>query len=194
MRFDEFALKESNSRIKSRNIREQSRPPKSPLPRAPGPAELARYNRELQAVTDPADPTGALKQMQDITAQMRAKEQELNDLTLQLQSLKANASKNIPDPYGPPQDATNTTVDPRNPKNWVGRTPTGNPMGGGPISQPLRESTGLMFKGYPCTVDCSGHRAGYYWAKLKGITNAAACPITPSNSFYEGCLSAASGQ
>ena len=46
-----------------------------------------------------------------------------------------------------------------------------------------------MFHGYPCTVDCSGHKAGYNWAKDQGITEAARCPIAPANlmSLTEGC-------
>lgn len=42
------------------------------------------------------------------------------------------------------------------------------------------------FKGYPCTVDCSGHEAGYEWAEQKGITNSSSCGGN-SNSFIEGC-------
>lgn len=45
--------------------------------------------------------------------------------------------------------------------------------------------------GYPCTVDCSGHDAGYDWAKGKGITDPAQCSGN-SLSFIEGCRAAAS--
>ena len=31
------------------------------------------------------------------------------------------------------------------------------------------EVTGLMFKGYPCTKDCSGHKAGWRYAMNKGM-------------------------
>ncbi len=44
------------------------------------------------------------------------------------------------------------------------------------------------YKGYACTKDCSGHKAGYAWAAKKGITDINACGGT-SNSFVEGCRS-----
>lgn len=31
------------------------------------------------------------------------------------------------------------------------------------------------FHGYPCTQDCSGHRAGYEWAERKGVTDPDDC-------------------
>ena len=46
----------------------------------------------------------------------------------------------------------------------------------------------LEFKGLPCTVDCSGHEAGYDWASEKGITDPDDCGGN-SNSFIEGCRS-----
>jgi len=52
---------------------------------------------------------------------------------------------------------------------------------------------GLTYRGYPCTKDCSGHKAGYEWAKLKGITHPGECPYDASNSFWEGCKSYAEG-
>lgn len=45
----------------------------------------------------------------------------------------------------------------------------------------------LRFKGYACTKDCSGHLAGYNWAKARNIKNPNQCPIDGSNSFTEGC-------
>lgn len=42
------------------------------------------------------------------------------------------------------------------------------------------------FHGYPCTQDCSGHKAGYEWAKKKNITKRDYCGGN-SNSFIEGC-------
>jgi hypothetical protein len=42
------------------------------------------------------------------------------------------------------------------------------------------------FKGYRCTQDCSGHKAGYEWAAKKGITNKRDCTGN-SQSFIEGC-------
>lgn len=47
------------------------------------------------------------------------------------------------------------------------------------------------FKGYECTGDCSGHNAGYEWARKKGITDPDECSGN-SNSFIEGCKSYAS--
>lgn len=50
--------------------------------------------------------------------------------------------------------------------------------------------TGLTYFGYPCTKDCSGHRAGYNWAVAWNITDPDDCPYRPShNSFWEGCRS-----
>ena len=57
----------------------------------------------------------------------------------------------------------------------------------------LRE-TGLYYRGYPCTVDCSGHEAGYMWAKARNISKVEECPIGWSNSFWEGCKSYAEGK
>lgn len=42
------------------------------------------------------------------------------------------------------------------------------------------------FEGYPCTKDCSGHRAGYEWAERKNIETPEQCGGR-SNSFTEGC-------
>lgn len=42
------------------------------------------------------------------------------------------------------------------------------------------------FGGNECTVDCSGHAAGYEWAERKGITDEADC-YSRSQSFEEGC-------
>ena len=49
------------------------------------------------------------------------------------------------------------------------------------------------FGGYECTVDCSGHKAGYEWAEAKDISDEESCEAilrrSPNrNSFYEGCL------
>lgn len=45
----------------------------------------------------------------------------------------------------------------------------------------------LSFRGYPCTVDCSGHAAGYKWAQKKAIDDEGDCTGN-SQSFIEGCL------
>ena len=42
------------------------------------------------------------------------------------------------------------------------------------------------FRDYPCTVDCSGHEAGYEWADRNGIEDPDECGGN-SNSFIEGC-------
>lgn len=39
---------------------------------------------------------------------------------------------------------------------------------------------------YECTDDCSGHEAGYQWAKKNNITNPKRCG-GKSQSFIEGC-------
>jgi hypothetical protein len=54
-------------------------------------------------------------------------------------------------------------------------------------------SIARTFGGYECTVDCSGHKAGYEWAEARGITDEARCEAIlrrwpKRNSFYEGCL------
>lgn len=45
----------------------------------------------------------------------------------------------------------------------------------------------LSFHGYDCSLDCSGHEAGYEWAKNRGIDRDADCPDS-TTSFFEGCL------
>ncbi len=42
------------------------------------------------------------------------------------------------------------------------------------------------FHGYRCTLDCSGHEAGYRWAEEHGIDDADDCGGN-SHSFIEGC-------
>lgn len=49
------------------------------------------------------------------------------------------------------------------------------------------------FKGYSCTGDCSGHKAGYDWAAKKGIHNSGDCG-GKSRSFIEGCKAYAADQ
>jgi hypothetical protein len=55
-------------------------------------------------------------------------------------------------------------------------------------------TTRLQFKGYRCTKDCSGHKAGYFWAKRKGLNRMDQIPQTPSNSFKEGCMACVKGR
>jgi|TARA_R110002074_G_scaffold288072_2_gene459764 hypothetical protein len=52
----------------------------------------------------------------------------------------------------------------------------------------------LSFKGYACTKDCSGHQAGYEWARANNVTDTSGCPIDAPNSFTEGCYSFAQGR
>lgn len=42
------------------------------------------------------------------------------------------------------------------------------------------------FSGYPCTINCSGHEAGYKWADKRGIDDPDDCGGN-SQSFIEGC-------
>ena len=44
------------------------------------------------------------------------------------------------------------------------------------------------FAGYRCTVDCSGHQAGYDWAEEHDIHDPEECGGN-SQSFIEGCRS-----
>lgn len=44
------------------------------------------------------------------------------------------------------------------------------------------------FGDFNCTVDCSGHEAGYNWADQHGIHNEEDCPDGNSQSFHEGCI------
>lgn len=46
----------------------------------------------------------------------------------------------------------------------------------------------LTFMGRNCTVDCSGHEAGYRWAEENGIDDSNECDGN-SDSFNEGCQS-----
>lgn len=44
----------------------------------------------------------------------------------------------------------------------------------------------MTLHGYDCTVDCSGHEAGYAWAEEHGISDEDDCSGN-SESFIEGC-------
>jgi hypothetical protein len=44
------------------------------------------------------------------------------------------------------------------------------------------------YAGFNCTVDCSGHQAGYRWAEQHSIDDEDYCPDGDSESFYEGCI------
>ena len=56
-------------------------------------------------------------------------------------------------------------------------------LAGPALAQGLR-----TFGGYDCTIDCSGHAAGYRWAEDQDVHDESDCPLGNSNSFYEGCL------
>lgn len=44
------------------------------------------------------------------------------------------------------------------------------------------------FHGYPCTQDCSGHRAGYEWAERKGVTDPDDVPARGNaDAFSQDC-------
>ena len=66
----------------------------------------------------------------------------------------------------------------------------------------FNEAAGLMFKGYPCTKDCSGHKAGWHYAKQRNMNanNKADVEKTmsgiggPHNSFHEGMKSYLEGR
>jgi hypothetical protein len=63
------------------------------------------------------------------------------------------------------------------------------------LSESMIDEAGLTYKGYPCTKDCSGHRAGYMWAVRKGVINRSDCPYRPTHpSFWEGCKSKTEGR
>ena len=44
------------------------------------------------------------------------------------------------------------------------------------------------FGEFDCTVDCSGHAAGFRWAESHGIDSEEDCPYGNSQSFHEGCI------
>lgn len=61
------------------------------------------------------------------------------------------------------------------------------------FSVPAVAGTDRTFGGYECTIDCSGHKAGYEWAEAKGVTDAGACErillrYPNRTSFSEGCM------
>ncbi len=54
------------------------------------------------------------------------------------------------------------------------------------VSDTAASSEPLMFHGYACTVDCSGHDAGYQWAEDHDVDDEDDCG-GKSESFIEGC-------
>jgi len=61
------------------------------------------------------------------------------------------------------------------------------------LPQPSIVYSPPTFMGYPCTVDCSGHEAGYEWAEDNGIDDPDDCDGN-SDSFIEGCQAYAQEQ
>ena len=60
------------------------------------------------------------------------------------------------------------------------------------------ETNSREFGGYECTVDCSGHEAGYTWAEQHDITDGDDCDTagehSNSPSFAEGCHAYVDGE
>jgi hypothetical protein len=50
------------------------------------------------------------------------------------------------------------------------------------------------YAGFNCTVDCSGHEAGYRWAERNSIDDEDYCPDGDSESFHEGCIAYVEGE
>lgn len=76
--------------------------------------------------------------------------------------------------------------------NWIGTPSHNEPVAAQPTQQ-NDTSSGLTFHGYDCTVDCSGHEAGYQWAEEHDIKDADDCGGN-SQSFIEGCRAYAEEQ
>jgi hypothetical protein len=45
----------------------------------------------------------------------------------------------------------------------------------------------LWFGPYRCVDDCSGHQAGWQWAKRNRVRRSDGCNGSGSDSFFEGC-------
>ncbi len=51
------------------------------------------------------------------------------------------------------------------------------------------------FMGFECRTNCSGHRAGYEWAKKRDVRIEPQCPLVGNRaSFHEGCLAFVRGR
>ncbi len=63
---------------------------------------------------------------------------------------------------------------------------------------PIVENNAASFGGYVCTVDCSGHEAGYEWAEEHDINDEDDCDTagdrSNSPSFAEGCKAFVNGE
>lgn len=65
-------------------------------------------------------------------------------------------------------------------RDWLARTQRM------PISSFFDHRDKISFKGYYCTDDCSGHKAGYEWASRNLVNYADECESN-NLSFTEGC-------
>jgi hypothetical protein len=62
------------------------------------------------------------------------------------------------------------------------------PIGHTPAPVKTASASGpLLFYGYACGADCTGHQKGYSWASAHKISNPVDCHGT-SETFIEGCL------
>lgn len=73
-------------------------------------------------------------------------------------------------------------------ENQVIALPSPTPQVKGITNTPITIPQPPYFNGYPCTVDCSGHEAGYKWAEEHDIDDEDDCGGN-SDSFIEGCQS-----
>jgi hypothetical protein len=57
------------------------------------------------------------------------------------------------------------------------------------VSAQATLAQGRTYGGFDCTVDCSGHSAGYKWAEKHDIQDESDCPLANNSpSFQEGCV------
>lgn len=71
--------------------------------------------------------------------------------------------------------------------------PSNSQSEGEPEAKHSDAASGLAFHGYDCSLDCSGHEAGYEWAEQHGISDPDDCSGN-SQSFIEGCRAYAKEQ
>jgi hypothetical protein len=73
---------------------------------------------------------------------------------------------------------------------------TSSPTSAEPVA--AKQETEHTFGKYSCSLDCSGHRAGYDWAKEKDIQDEEDCEAagehSNSLSFAEGCKAYVNGE
>lgn len=76
-------------------------------------------------------------------------------------------------------------IGPLTPRGWMGLEFERAQCVGSRIGNPYWENA-KFFRGSRCTADCSGHRAGYEWAKSSNIYREKEC-ANQSKSFTNGC-------